>query len=604
MRKLFALLLALLTFAPALTPLAQAKGDEINYASLSAVKDDQLTITYSSPGTDETFRCSLTADCEKVTDSTTNPSLPTINGIPAEVSPLGNYGVTQTIVGVPNQTAFYTLYDLSESKPRVITILPYQQPASAIEFSNNENAVLIFGYDGTVVRYDIDSAGSARTIINQTDRPFLSISPDGRYLSAYNYVAKAHRIWDLTTGKLITVPSGEPSYVVYDDNKNQAAALTDNNGFPNLIQIDLSTGATKPINPGTYTVTDYAWLDGELYYIANQDDPLLWNVYRYKAATGEHNKIAERALYESTFRTLAGKLLFTQIDGKNANLTVYDPTDKELTTIEPVGASPAEDTISRQSIEIANLHAALLTPKKANKNHNLFIWLHGGPMRQTSVYYHPYLSYAVYDELLERLAAGGNTVLKLDYHGSYGYGDAFQNSLTGALGVIDSNDVAAVIKAMQDKYDIDHVYLIGNSYGGYLGLKETVDHPELVDGVISINGVTDWTSLVRRIPSSPFKTYFGGIPDPTTILSYLDASIVTKIPAIGKQPILVIYGEEDTEVPPRQSTEFASLAQVLDKNITLVSLPGEEHVIRERANLDNICEQIKSTFDLDTVECD
>jgi hypothetical protein len=61
--------------------------------------------------------------------------------------------------------------------------------------------------------------------------------------------------------------------------------------------------------------------------------------------------------------------------------------------------------------QFAEIHGALLDSDTNTKTKKpLIIWLHGGPERQTSVGYHSYLSYGVYDEMLERFVRAGEKI--------------------------------------------------------------------------------------------------------------------------------------------------------------------------------------------------
>src|SRR5690606_35926548 len=136
------------------------------------------------------------------------------------------------------------------------------------------------------------------------------------------------------------------------------------------------------------------------------------------------------------------------------------------------------------------------------------------------------------------------------------------------------------------------VYLIGNSYGGYMALKASVENPNLYDGAISINGVSDWLSLIQQIPSSPFSTQFGGGLNETTQPLYLAASVYTKTMNLDNDPVLVAYATEDRTVPPNQSTRFIAFAEALDKNIIDLPLEGEDHVLKRRSTLNKLCQAI------------
>jgi dipeptidyl aminopeptidase/acylaminoacyl peptidase len=195
-------------------------------------------------------------------------------------------------------------------------------------------------------------------------------------------------------------------------------------------------------------------------------------------------------------------------------------------------------------------------------------------------------------------------VLKLDYTGSTGYGSGFENALHKNIGVADVNDVEQAIAAFKKDYSVDRVYLIGNSYGGYLALKTITHAPSVVTGAISINGVTDWYGLITRIPSSPFKDLFDGVPDLNNLDAYMKASVFTDIPKLtDDHKVLIAYAENDATVPTWQSTQYMEYAKSKNINADVITFPGEDHVLRKRETLDNLCSKITSFFALKGVSC-
>jgi dipeptidyl aminopeptidase/acylaminoacyl peptidase len=296
-------------------------------------------------------------------------------------------------------------------------------------------------------------------------------------------------------------------------------------------------------------------------------------------------------------RTSAGTYLgYLKVTGKNSDLFLIKPGMTKPIMLAPEGNSPASTEITRTEASYGGRNGVLLAPADLGSGkHDLFIWLHGGPMRQVALGYHSYLSYAVYDELLERLAAGGSYVYKLDYTGSQGYGAQFRKALNKHIGTVEIDDVANAIAAIKKDKKIDHVYLIGNSYGGYMALRGLVDMPDVLSGVVSINGVTDWYGLISEIPSSPFAALFGGVPDTSNLQLYFQASVFLGMEKLtSKNKALVIWGDSDSEVPPSQSQHYVDYATAKGLNVKALTLPGEDHIIRARASLDTICSAVTS----------
>ena len=577
-----------------------ASAQEINYGHISEIKGDSLLLEYKSPAGVTYFLCESDGECtdEGETKPVLFPPLEGVGKYPTNSD--GTLAVRQLIVG---GIAYYLLYDTSGDEPIKLGRLPITVPVDDISFTESGESI-VFRKGGVVWRYDVMVQNFVGPkMLSQTSLPFKAISPNGTYLSAYNYSEKAHIIWNLNTGARTSVSSDAPSYVEYSDDEKTIAFLDKVNGFRTLYSLDLSQpGASRiTLSQPSSRVEDYTFAGNTLFFMANMDHPLTYSIYTVENHTT--NRIARDVSYGDFLKAVDGKLTYIKVTGKNANVHIYDPKTSDTTELNPVGDSKVTKTITRKPIYSEGHYGALLSPKKDDAD-RLFVWLHGGPQRQTSVNYHSYLSYAVYDELLEKLADAGNHVLKLDYHGSTGYGDGFRTSLHKQIGIIDVAGVRKVVKDMSNELNVDEVYLIGNSYGGYLSLKTLAEDTKLFDGAISINGVTDWYNLISQIPSSPFNKLFGGPPTIHNYNSYLAASAYTGLlDNVDDEKILVVYGDSDSSVPTWQSTQYVNFAETNNKNVEMLKLEGEDHVLKKRSSLTKLCERIESFFDLPGVDC-
>lgn len=588
------------------TPLAFA--DEIHYGSIADVQGSTLLLSYKSPGGEQLFTCSLSGNCTHASSTTLSPNLLGVAGYPKSAD--GRYGLRQFTLGT---VAYYVLFDLTKNPPTKISVVPFLAPASTIKFSPSGNQIIFITASGIVARYDIATGKITTTTITQTELPLLSISHNGNYLSAYNYVGATHRVWRLSDGTMYQIPSTVPSYVEFSADETQAAYLSSIDGFKALFTLQTNTLAAptpRQITKPHAVVEDYLFIGNTLYFLSNPEHPLSWNVYRYDATKNSVVLVEKDVSYGDYLKNVNGTLAYIKIDGKNANVRIFDPATNKAITLNAVKASPSATNISRTAVQYAGRYGVLLAPTKTSKSKrssqtkDLFVWLHGGPQRQIAIGYHPYLSYAVYDELLERLASGGNYVLKLDYTGSTGYGTAFEKALHKNIGIADVRDVEQAVAALKKDYKIGNVYVIGNSYGGYLALKTITHAPSVFSGAISINGVTDWYGLITRIPSSPFKDLFDGVPDLHNLDAYMSASVFTDIPKLtDDHKVLVVYAENDATVPTWQSTQYIEYAKSKNIDAELISFPGEDHVLRKRETLDTLCKKITSFFALKNVSC-
>lgn len=593
-----------------------AVAGEIQYGHVAEVHDTELHVLYKGPSGQQNFVCDVvTLACEDFA-ATTPVLFPAIAGDTNYVNSAdGRFGiVSETLQTVQSSTTYrHTLYDVSGETAAVVAVLPYDKDVDTYKFSWSGNQVVLFGVAGEVVTYDIVTKELVSMVPSQQEFPLRSLSPNAGYLAAYNYGVEAHKIWDTQTGAEIIVPSQTPAYVEFSQNEQFAAFADTRDGYQTLYLINLAAAPAKVtrVFADDFTVEDYLWFKNRLYAVGNTAaDPYRWVLYQYDPETAHTEIVAEDVSYGDYIRPIGEYALsFLVIEGKNSHVALYTAEQDQVAVIRPVVDSPAAAGIVRSVVDFGDgLQGVLYEPEKPSRKPELFVWLHGGPKRQTSFGYHSYLSYAVYDELLEKLVGSGAYVLKLDYAGSYGHGSEFMDELTNNLGVVDVAQVVSATRVIQKKYTIDDTYLIGNSYGGYLGPKVLVEEERYFDGAIAINGVFDWFDLLARIPSSPFKVYFDGLANlellDENFGQYEQASIVKSLPKLGKRKqLLLIYGEDDATVPTWQTKEFFYQANILGKNVDLLKLTGEDHIIRQRDSLVLVCESIAQKLLIKNLDC-
>lgn len=593
---------AFVLFALALSAAAQ----EINYGHIEEIRGDTVLLEYKGPAGTQYFTCDIDdGDCA---DKETRPQLyEPINGLHSYPhNQQGTYAVRQFILG---SDAYYILYDISGDKPEKLGRLPATVPMANISFTDSGDVIMFLDTHGNVRRYDITDQKLSAPFSLPGDRPFFSISHDGNWAASYSYTLPGHRLWHIPSGRTYSIGSDQPSYVEFSQDETHAAYLDDRDGYRTLFEATLSSLADgnvkhSQITAGATEVEDYLYAGDTLYYLANPNNPLIWNLYAYD---GEDSQLVARDIsYGDFLKYVDGKLSFLKVTGKNSDVYVVDPNDNTVTKLDAVEESPTSSKVDREIVYVGERYGALISPADAEARDDadtLFVWLHGGPQRQTSLGFHSYLSYAVYDELLETIAEAGNYVLKLDYTGSTGYGDKFREALHRKVGVVDVKDVNNAVAELEEDLGIKNVYVIGNSYGGYLALKTLADDPDRFTGAISINGVSDWYGLIARIPSSPFSKIFEGAPDLHNLDAYMSANVFTGLDQATKEnKALIVYGENDSTVPTWQSTQYLDYAAT--KNLTVDSLTLEEdHIIRQRSSLEKLCSKIEDFFELEGVGC-
>lgn len=586
---------------------------EINYGSLFDQNKGSFTLRYKSPSGTSYYSCLKDPySCTNLGDKEPTTSIRILGKAPYALSDDKTLAIHALNFGSGlTASSFYSLYDVSGTSPQFITLVPHYKPATSVEFSRFNDTILFTGNNGSLVTYYISTNTVETTVTEHSSHPLQILSAHGSYLSYYNFTNKQHEIVNLRKNTTQHIPNEKPSYLEFTEDERYAVfrAIAED-GTHVLKSLLLSDPPQAPmvITSSPNVIEDYITIGNRTYYLANTKDSVYtWTITEYSHESGKSTQIATNASYGDYMHVIDGKLLFLVIEGKNSNIAVYDPSTGASKVIRPIADSPHPDKLTRTAIKYGSASAVHIRNTEATGAQPLFVWLHGGPERQTSLGFHSYLSYAVYDELLERLADSGAHVIKLDYAGSFGYGESYTQRLINNVGVADVNDTITAVQEFKKLNTVSDVYLIGNSYGAYTAMRTLAEKPELFNGAITINGVYDWFSLLQRIPSSPFTKYFGGhavLSDPSkNIYKYITASINTRVTSLLKENILIVAGETDTSVPTWQSTEFYYLLSAFGANVELIKYPNEGHILKNRDTLDSLCESIRERFLIPTLNC-
>lgn len=220
-------------------------------------------------------------------------------------------------------------------------------------------------------------------------------------------------------------------------------------------------------------------------------------------------------------------------------------------------------------------------PGSDGKNLPLVVLPHGGPEARDEYEFNWWAQF---------LAVRGYAVLQPQFRGSTGFGEAWRRAGYRQWGGLMQDDVTDGVRAMieQGVADAGRVCIVGGSYGGYAALAGAAFTPDLYRCAVSVNGVTDLTRMLMYAKehsgaeSNQLAYWREHIGAPS------DASVMAKSPlraaADIKAPVLLMHAVNDTVVPDTQSRAMAQELQKLKKNVTYVSLAGEDHWLSQSAS--------------------
>ena len=215
----------------------------------------------------------------------------------------------------------------------------------------------------------------------------------------------------------------------------------------------------------------------------------------------------------------------------------------------------AVEPISLKSRDGLALHGYLTRPSGQEDAKNLptVVFVHGGP--------YGIRDHWEFDPHVQMLASRGYAVLQVNYRGSGGYGEAFEQAGFREWGGKMQDDVTDATRwaIAQGVADPKRICIFGASYGGYAALEGAVKEPELYRCAIGYVGVYDLRLMYTR----------GDIPQSTYGDNYLkrvlgeDESVLWDRSPIAhldrlKAKVMLIVGGADKRVPPVQGESLRS----------------------------------------------
>ncbi|MBP9924452.1 MAG: S9 family peptidase [Cyclobacteriaceae bacterium] len=220
------------------------------------------------------------------------------------------------------------------------------------------------------------------------------------------------------------------------------------------------------------------------------------------------------------------------------------------------------EVISWKSKDGATIEGVLHKPKDydPSKKYPLLVMIHGGPTGIDTPTPVPGYVYPVLQWLDK-----GCLVLRPNYRGSAGYGEAFRSLNVKNLGVGDMWDVLSGIDYLDKKGMIDKSKMgsMGWSQGGYISAFLTTNTD--VFKAISVGaGISNWMTYYVGTDIHPFtRQYLKATPWNDEMI-YKKTSPITNINK-AKTPTLIQHGEFDKRVPIANAYEL--LQGLRDKNV-------------------------------------
>ena len=203
----------------------------------------------------------------------------------------------------------------------------------------------------------------------------------------------------------------------------------------------------------------------------------------------------------------------------------------------------------------------------------VIITVHGGPTGNTT---------GVASIKRAFFTSRGFTVVDVDYGGSTGYGRAYRETLKGQWGVIDTEDILAVVAGLvaNGLADPSKVVIRGGSAGGYAVLNGLV-HSKVFAAGANYYGVAELTMLAQDthdFESRYLDSLIGPYPGRKDL--YIERSPLTHADNLSS-PLIIFQGSDDPIVPPSQSQAFRDACIKNGIKHKYFEFDGESHGFRK-----------------------
>ena len=197
------------------------------------------------------------------------------------------------------------------------------------------------------------------------------------------------------------------------------------------------------------------------------------------------------------------------------------------------------------------------------------------------------------------LAAAGYAVFLPNPRGGTGHGREFSAAVVGDLGGAEWSDILAGIDMLVDAgvADPERLGIAGPSHGGFMAAW-AVGQTDRFKAALVVAGICDWGMLAGTGEYGAMDGVLAGSfgwegtgPHPHDRVSPI--SFASKV----RTPVLIVHGEDDTNVPLSQAIYFQRALSRYGAEHELVVYPREGHGLTERNHQRDLLLRTRAWFD-------
>jgi len=413
--------------------------------------------------------------------------------------------------------------------------------------------------DWSVAGYEL-GAGGTRIAMHRTPAPLLGANDRGEVWVMDASGANAKQLTTNTVSESNASISDDGGMVLFTSAANQQFDAYYND---KLFVVPVAGGAARVVLPDVpYEIENATWSkDGRsIYFTANMG--VHNEVMKVDLASRKVVQLTagEHTLQGWSFTEDAGRHLFLRNTGPRASEVYTLPQEGgEMTRVTAVFAGDAATFTSARHEKITwkgqdgVMVEGLLTYPigyQAGTRYPLIVMTHGGPASSDR------FGFATE---IQVYAAKGYAVLRPNYRGSTGYGDAFLRDMVKGyfkqahLDVMTGTDHVIAMGVA----DPTRLVKMGWSAGGHMTNK-IVTFTDRFKAASSGAGAANWISMYAQSDIREYRTpWFGGTPwQANAPIDLYWGHSPLKDAARVKTPTIFLVGEQDPRVPLPQSVEM------------------------------------------------
>ena len=256
-----------------------------------------------------------------------------------------------------------------------------------------------------------------------------------------------------------------------------------------------------------------------------------------------------------------------------------------------------QERLSCQASDGLGLDGLLILPagkSRADGPFPLITWVHGGP----------YDRYA--DQLMlpphspgQWLATAGYAVFLPNPRGGQGHGHDFAVAVAGSVGGGEWTDILTGIDRLiaDGVADSGRLGIGGGSHGGFM-TAWAIGQTDRFKAALMTAGISDWGMLVATGEAGTLEAELGGScgwegPGPHLHDQISPISFASKV----RTPVLIVHGEDDTNVPLGQAIYFHRALSRFGAEHEFVIYPREGHGFVERNHQLDLLRRTRAWFD-------